>query len=154
MSNNSKYCNGCKQTKLISEFSKCSSRKDGLQTQCKSCKKLTSTKWAKDNPEANSRSSRKWQIANPEYAKLSHHLWQKNNPEKNRNSENKRRAIKAQNQKYLISKKFLRKLYSSPCVVCHSTENIQMDHVIPISKSGQHSEGEHLNNSIADKVGD
>ena len=34
-----KHCNGCNQDKLESEFNKCKTKKDGLQTQCRECKK-------------------------------------------------------------------------------------------------------------------
>ena len=43
MINMSKICIGCKQTKSYQSFSKCSSKKDGLQSKCEECKKLFKT---------------------------------------------------------------------------------------------------------------
>lgn len=40
-----KQCNKCGQTKSTSDFSKCSSNKDGLQYQCKSCNVKTNHKF-------------------------------------------------------------------------------------------------------------
>lgn len=34
-----KHCHACAVSKPISEFSRCAAKKDGLQTQCKACKK-------------------------------------------------------------------------------------------------------------------
>ena len=34
-------CNNCYETKLVTEFSKCRSRKTGYQGKCKSCNKTT-----------------------------------------------------------------------------------------------------------------
>ena len=46
-----KKCNKCLVVKDVSEFSKQSSRKDGLQDQCKVCKKKQADKWRQDNPD-------------------------------------------------------------------------------------------------------
>lgn len=63
------------------------------------------------------------------------------NPEKDRDRHNKRRARKLANGVYKISLKELKKIYSSPCFYCGSTDSIQADHVIPVSRGGQHSIG-------------
>jgi hypothetical protein len=34
-----KHCGGCDETKSVSEFSKCRSKKDGLQSRCKKCRR-------------------------------------------------------------------------------------------------------------------
>lgn len=156
MNNDTKYCHKCNSLKPVSQFSKCSSRKDGLQTQCKVCKKITSTEWAKNNRKASSLATRKWQLANPEIDLHNRQKWRKNNPEKNRantakwakanpekirESEHRRRANMAQNMSYAIRPSFLKKLYLSPCNNCGQTGNIHMDHVIPISRGGTHGEG-------------
>jgi 5-methylcytosine-specific restriction endonuclease McrA len=59
-----KHCFGCKTTKLKSEFSKCSSRRDGLQTQCKECKHVTATNWRIKNKSRSNAITEKWRKAN------------------------------------------------------------------------------------------
>lgn len=56
-------------------------------------------------------------------------------------NENRRRTRKLNNGIYLITNKEIEKLYSSSCYYCDSKENIQIDHVIPISRGGRHSIG-------------
>lgn len=41
----SKRCSKCKEIKDVSEFCKCSSKKDGLYTSCKSCKAKSNANW-------------------------------------------------------------------------------------------------------------
>ena len=55
--------------------------------------------------------------------------------------QHRRRARKANNGVFTISKKFMRNLYNSPCVSCGTSEKIEADHIIPIVKGGRHSEG-------------
>jgi 5-methylcytosine-specific restriction endonuclease McrA len=94
-----------------------------------------------------------WQKENPEYLKE----WRDKNRHLHNGKENKRRAAKKSNGIYFVSHKELQKLYSSSCVKCNSSEEIQMDHIIPISKGGRHSIGniqplcKKCNNSKRDK---
>lgn len=61
-----KQCKTCGETKPKSEFYKNKSRKDGLQSQCKSCKKLIARKWAKANPQKVKASQQAYIKANPD----------------------------------------------------------------------------------------
>lgn len=45
----SKKCCSCKQIKNISEFWKCCTRKDGLQTVCKNCQRIIAKKYAQSD---------------------------------------------------------------------------------------------------------
>jgi 5-methylcytosine-specific restriction endonuclease McrA len=89
---------------------------------------------------------------NVEYVKNKQKEWHKKNPaylsewrEKNRHlhngKENKRRVAKKNNGIFSIAGKELKNLYASKCAACDSNENIQLDHIIPISRSGRHSIG-------------
>ena len=44
-----KKCSTCQKLKSIDKFNKNSSKKDGLSTQCKECKKLYQDSWYKNN---------------------------------------------------------------------------------------------------------
>jgi hypothetical protein len=46
-----KICSTCKNSKSFDSFSKDKSRKDGLQCSCKTCKKIYTKKWNKDNKD-------------------------------------------------------------------------------------------------------
>lgn len=59
-----KQCRKCNEVKELSQFSKCSVRKDGLQYNCKSCNKKDNLKFRTE--------------INPQH----HAEWQKNNPER------------------------------------------------------------------------
>jgi 5-methylcytosine-specific restriction endonuclease McrA len=74
--------------------------------------------WAKANPERRRAYNRKWYASNKDKA---HAYWLL------------RRARKASRPNYVITPKDLRRTYHSPCLACGSTENIQMEHLIPIA---------------------
>jgi len=48
---NSKICTKCNENKDITEFSKCRSRRDGLQQYCKDCNKKDNDVYRKEKPE-------------------------------------------------------------------------------------------------------
>lgn len=102
-----KICTKCGVSKDLSLFSPNKKCKDGLQTQCRSCRAEYTGKWKLANPEKNAEYSRNWKLANPtthiEYSrkwKLTNpeknkqysKNWKKNNPEKNSENRSKRRA--------------------------------------------------------------
>lgn len=74
--------------------------------------------WAKAHPDRRRAYSRKWYASNKDKA---HAYWLL------------RRARKANRPNFEIITKDRRRIYQSPCLACGSTENIQMEHLIPIS---------------------
>jgi 5-methylcytosine-specific restriction endonuclease McrA len=68
-------------------------------------------------------------------------LWREQNPEKSYEKNMRRRKNLDRSKKYLILKKEIKKILSSSCSFCGSTDNISIDHIIPISKGGNHSIG-------------
>lgn len=164
---NMKTCTRCAEEKLISEYGKSTQTSSGVKAECKKCrasrdkanrdriryedpdkwsetmldKRNRSRDWRKKNPEKSVQASRKWQLNNPEKKREINRRFAKNNPEAVRNGNRRRRAKERGAERFKVSKKFLRKLYSSPCVICGSSEIIQMDHVFPLNRRGAHSEG-------------
>ena len=66
------------------------------------------------------------------------------NKEKHRASKNARQQVRNRllgGSKFTILDKELKRLYREPCYICGSTENQSIDHIIPLSKGGNHSVG-------------
>ena len=156
MTNNTKVCKDCKLEKDTFLFYANKLNLDGLGSYCKPCAKIRSAKWKSNNKEKHLLQSINWRAANPEQKKITDNLWRNNNLEKVRESNRRwqeknpekilenihiRKARKQNNKTYFVRKKFIVRLYNSSCVFCGSKEKIQMDHVMPISRGGQHSEG-------------
>ena len=90
---------------------------------------------------ANIDRTKAWRLKNIDKIKESGREWRRSNLEKDRMYSHNKRARKVANGTFKITSKELKKLYSSPCFYCGLTESIQADHVIPISRGGQHSIG-------------
>jgi 5-methylcytosine-specific restriction endonuclease McrA len=97
------------------------------------------------NPEKVKASGERYQVANPEKMREKQASWIASNPELAKaiwiSKNSKRRARKAKNGTYLVSKKEILKLISSPCIYCGSLDFITIEHVIPISRGGTHGIG-------------
>ena len=68
-------------------------------------------------------------------------VWNQNNKDKILEKEHRRRALVNNCTTYKITKKDLRRIKRGPCMACGSTESIQMDHIIPLSRGGSHGIG-------------
>lgn len=166
-----KQCSSCKETKLLFEFNKRNDSKIGYTSHCKDCisdrmkiyrarrkekisaynkeynkinKKKNSERYRANKDYVSARQKRYYE-KNKEYILQRNKQWAEKNKEKSdlmkREYLLRRRARKLSNGVYKVSTSFLKNLYESPCVSCGSKDNIQADHVIPISRGGRHSEG-------------
>lgn len=147
-----KNCKKCNQVKPVDCFSKRSQMKDGLEHVCKSCiaaknqndkekNAVRHKKYREANKQKVRQATLNWQINNPESYKRSKNKWRLENPEKFRSLKQKRRAKIRENGTFVISSKEIKRLYESSCFYCGSDNQIEIDHVIPISKGGRHSIG-------------
>ena len=80
MSEATKTCSKCGETKNVTEFFKDETIKDKLHSSCKTCAGEASKKWVKANPNYSKQQSKKWCAANLERAKESRRKWRENNP--------------------------------------------------------------------------
>jgi 5-methylcytosine-specific restriction endonuclease McrA len=166
-----KICTGCKELKTFDCFYKHKAGKYGYQAWCKECfnknikaryyknfEKIRETKkeYYKANFKKINESQRVYYYANKERFKESKKAYRQANlerrkkyykeytlanPEKMRDKSSARRAKVLSNGVFKITNKELKKLYNSSCLYCGSKKDIQMDHIIPISKGGRHSIG-------------
>jgi 5-methylcytosine-specific restriction endonuclease McrA len=153
-------CSVCLEHKPLYEFHKNKNRKNGVSVTCKICAKSRSRAWEKNNPDrvnANSRRLyhknleesrakrrirvRKWYKNNSEKAIAATRDWNRRNPEHKRLSEHKRKSDKIGNGVFEVSKKEALSIVNSPCVSCGTSNNITIDHIIPLSRGGRHSIG-------------
>ena len=157
-----KVCKKCQKTCLVTDFYK-------GQSQCKTCAKEYAKEyakaWAKANPE---KYKQRWQKQNKkrwvEQKKDQEYMtkkavyfkansakrtatakaWNEANRERFTlhvaNAKIKRRLAQEARTFKILDKEYKR-LYNSPCAFCGATEKITMDHIIPISRSGNHSIG-------------
>ena len=155
---NTKVCRKCQKICNVTDFY-------NKQSQCKTCAIEYSRAWAKANPEKYKKS---WQKQNKkrwvEQKQDKEHMlkkaiyrqqnsakrvatakaWNQANRQKHTlhvaNAHIKRKIAKDARAFKILDKEYKR-LYNSPCSFCGSREKITMDHIIPISRSGNHSIG-------------
>lgn len=139
-----KVCSTCKKAQPTKEYSACNKVKSGLMARCKTCEKIRHKKDYESNKEYNLNWARQYRQDNYERRLEIERESRQKNKDKYRPSKNARQRIRNKilaGSKYLILDKELRKIYNSPCFKCGSMENQSLDHIIPISRGGNHSVG-------------
>ena len=145
-------CNKCLRNLPKQNFAKASNTARGYQYKCKSCAskyhainiekiKTNKRKYYLLNRDYILKKSLQWQKDNADKVIAKNKAWAERNPEKRLERTQRRRTKLRGNLAYSVTKKELKKLYSSPCAYCKSNEKISIDHVIPIARGGTHSIG-------------
>jgi len=166
-----KPCIKCGEVKEYGEFKKDNRLSSGLTNICKVCNnagertpekaaanKKRYNKWVKENRERSREIKKKYADKNKEKIAKRKSEYYKNNPDKWRIYTAKRRAVVKEAETNYISDEEISTLYASPCFYCGETENITMEHLIPLSRGGRHSIGnlapmcESCNKSKNDKL--
>jgi 5-methylcytosine-specific restriction endonuclease McrA len=150
-----KVCSGCGIEYDLDNFYK-------TATKCKSCHKAYSVAWRKANPDkikihekrknkkawAVQRQDKEYLLKKTLYRQSRKDIynarakqWNKDNRDKTRlyvlKSKLKRKGVKT----FFILNREIDAIYSSICAFCKSSENITIDHIIPLSRGGNHSIG-------------
>lgn len=150
-----KTCSQCLSVLPIDEFYK-------TATKCKTCHKAYSVAWRKANPDkikihekrknkkawAIQRQDKEYLLKKTLYRQSRKDIynarakeWNKNNKDKTRvyvaKSQTKRRGAKV----FTILSREMNAIYNSSCAFCNSRQNITIDHIIPLSRGGNHSIG-------------
>ncbi len=158
-----RICNKCKKEKPLTDFYKDRSNASGYSYRCKECKRIQQNKYHENNREAKRDYMEKYRKENPHIQKL----WKQKNPDymKNHYAENKEiyhnnmrkwrmenrnraagysrayRARKAEVKNDLTEEEWFGIInhFGNSCAYCGNNTDITLDHVIPISKGGDHS---------------
>jgi len=97
--------------------------------------------WRNKNRESLRAYQIEWVKNNPEKVKTKAAKYVKLNPQMNSAKTQRYRAKIKDCKTFVISKDELVKLYNQPCNNCGSNDNLAADHIIPISRGGDHSIG-------------
>lgn len=80
--NTTKVCGTCKEEKLLTEYNKDKSHKDGLQSRCRNCKNAADKEYGAKNKQRINARSKAWREANPERVKEKIKRWHKEHRER------------------------------------------------------------------------
>lgn len=160
-----KVCFCCKNSKSVSDFYKNKDRKDKLASYCKQCAFTKSREFrirhglgvnnGRASREVTNAKALARYHANKDRTKqrrnnLREHILdiERRSRLKNKGTyrpiKNARQSIRNRvlhGKEFLITERDIRRIYSSPCIACGSTKNQSMEHLIPISRGGNHSIG-------------
>ena len=97
--------------------------------------------YRKKNKEKLKKMYSDWVKKNREHVNAYSKQYAKDNPEPSRNASRRRRARKLNCEGGITQKEWMCVLekYENKCLCCGISENIEMDHVIPLSKRGMHT---------------
>lgn len=163
-----KACSKCGEVLPLSEFYICRSAKDGLQAKCKKCirkyymenrdrRRAYNRIYYKEHEEEMKANAKNRYINNKEEILVYNAQWQKDNPDKTRAATkrwmdkhpekaieyNTRRRARLRNTELndftADGWVDLLVLYKHRCVYCGAKENLEADHIVPLSKGGPHT---------------
>jgi len=114
-----KTCTKCKESKDEAMFYKQKAGKDGLQSICKECDNYRSSRYKMSHRDIVDKSTQDWMIKHPDCIRAIRHKYH-----------HKRRTE-------LSSSPFPKEFkLMSHCWICLSTDRLEVDHIIPVSRGG------------------
>lgn len=151
----SKQCTACMSVfpATLDYFHK-SKYADGFTAKCKSCRSTQRKKHYSKNKDrllmqsreyyaANKLECRKrsedWKRRNAEKYKSLVSAWKANNKDKVWSTKTRRREL--EKSEFVVTAKDMLRLKNSVCATCGSQDQIEIDHIIPLSRGGKHSIG-------------
>jgi len=124
-----KYCYKCKENKPVNSFGKNKSKKDGLSTECRPCKRQGDKQYYQDNADQVKQTVAKYRVENSdkviqvkkdwyelhkEYVITKSRKWEKNNPQRIRQSKQKYRTLNKDKRNAWLAKYRATKLRATP----------------------------------------
>ena len=149
-----KKCTECGLMKSVSEFSRNIAHADGLQSQCKVCcaaysrqyrnthgREITAQRevYYEANREKELARRKRYYEAHREEGTACMKRWREVNPEKHAAQTQRRRARKAGATVEPFDERLVWERDGRECAYCGSTENLTLDHIVPLAKGGAHS---------------
>jgi 5-methylcytosine-specific restriction endonuclease McrA len=137
-------CNRCKVEKPVSEFHRNRKRENGRCPECKVCANTRATKRYEREGEKLRKQMADQRKRDYEYRLEIERRSRAKNKEKHRPGKNARQSIrnrKLSNNPFEIINKDLKRVYRSECWRCGTKENLSMDHIVPITRGGNHAVG-------------
>lgn len=140
-----RQCNICLALKFKEEMVHNKGSLDGMYAHCKECHKQKTRARLADpaNRKRYNEVSRKWKNRNQEKNCELSRSWKKANPEKTRLYASKQRA-----QRFAAEQGFrdidwenVKNYFDNRCPLTHRSDNLHMEHFVPLSKGGSHSRG-------------
>lgn len=122
----SKTCRTCGITKPLTQFVRNRRQKNGRGSRCLPCHREKNRQWRESNLAKHNACNRYWDQQNYLY---------------NRWRRGAARAKAAESSVFGVNDKDMRRLVHSACVLCGETNDITLDHIIPISRGGSHGVG-------------
>ena len=139
-----KTCTVCKIDKNISCFGVEKRTKSGFQASCKECNNLRGKERYLKIKEYAKKQAIEYRNKNYQKRIEIERKSRLKNKEKYRMLRSERQSYRnyaINSRRFLILPKELKKIYNSGCFKCGSNENQSLDHIVPISRGGNHSVG-------------
>lgn len=135
----SKECRSCGDVKPLTLFPKNGKKGVGrVRHSCKECSKAEWKRYRDSNVELARERSKTWRLANPQKQMKAQRRWRLNNKEKDTLYQNTRKTRKMYLRDDLSHTQWEEALdrFNRSCALTGETENVTMDHFIPISFGG------------------
>lgn len=98
-------------------------------------------RYRQNNPEAAYAAQLKWRLNNQDHLRQLHKDYADKNREAKYASKHRHQARTRGREVDLVLRKEIKRLYHSPCIYCGTEERITLDHLIPLSRGGNHTIG-------------
>ena len=137
-------CNRCKVEKPLDGFHKNRKKENGHSPECKTCANKRSKLRYQREGEKLRRQMAEQRKRDYEYRLEIERRSRAKNKERHRPGKNARQSIRNRilaSDKFLIIQKDLIRIYSSSCWKCGTLNNLSLDHILPLSRGGNHSAG-------------
>jgi 5-methylcytosine-specific restriction endonuclease McrA len=102
---------------------------------------MNNKSWKMKNPDARAMIQARSYQKNKSKRQSYMAKYRRDNPEKIRTYISKRRAQMSDSSTWMVTEKDLSKMLNKPCSYCQIRSAVHIDHIIPLSKGGNHSVG-------------
>jgi 5-methylcytosine-specific restriction endonuclease McrA len=138
-----KRCGRCTKWKLVSEFYKDRTQKDGYSGSCKICSKERKKEWCSQNRNREREHNSNYYYRHLEEQRERNRSWHSQHPEKDRERTRARRARIRGAGGTITTQEWedLKKKYNYTCLCCKHKEpeiKLTLDHVLPLILGGRH----------------